>query len=260
MILKGKLMKDLIIRGRTIERGICNGQILYQRAAQTIDLPVQQAGGVFCYDARYDAITGNGVTADRSGKGNNVTWVNFAGTSASGLVTESGKVFRRFNGVNNYGTLFNTTSIDITTAPLGIFATVKVVSGTVNSPFLFAKSDGYFDGMQYGMTLESSNTFVPVLDGTLIPKSLSYSRDIFFNIGFIWDGANIKIYKNISTVSTPAAFSATLTSVPIIRIGKQEGGSYAKVDLATLTVYAGVNATETKILQAESTLSAGYIV
>jgi hypothetical protein len=235
---------------------------------QGFETLVKSAGGVLYYDARKDLIQANGVTPDRSGKGNDVTWANFAGTGASGLVIENGKVFRRLDGTDDFGSMVNTSSIDITNAPLAVFVT-KRLSASAATSFLFCKNLDNTTNEQYGMLWDATNKYIRV-DAENVNRCNSGVNsvlpDTWYNEGFIWDGTNINIYINKIPTGIVGAYSGALTSRPNIRVGARSNsvdGSTTigklKGDLATLTIYAGAKATEANILKAEKALSKAYI-
>jgi hypothetical protein len=222
---------------------------------------VKSAGGVLYYDARKDLIQANGVTPDRSGQGNNVTWNNFAGTGTSGLVVENGKVFRRFDGTDDFGSMVNTASIDITSAPLAVFATIRIPSTATGFMYLFSKNLDASANEQYGLLFSNTtNKFMPYLEGEERGISEAITKDVFVNIGYVWDGAATKNYINLITNGTDGVYSGLLTSRPNARIGRRETASaHLKGDLATISIYTGAKATKSNILKAEAALSNGYI-
>jgi hypothetical protein len=224
---------------------------------------VKSAGGVSYYDARKDLIQANGVTPDRSGKGNNITWNNFAGTGASGLVIENGKVFRRLDGAEDFGSMVNSASIDITSAPLAVFATFRIPSSVVSNGFIFAKNLNATANIQYSLYYSTiSNNITTYMEGIGrgATANSSIAKDVLHNVGYIWNDTNVKFYKNMLQNGSIVAFSGNLTSQPNARIGKEEvAGFYLKCDLATLTIYTGAKATEANILKAEQAISKAYI-
>jgi hypothetical protein len=221
---------------------------------------VKSAGGVFYYDARKDLVQANGATPDRSGKGNDVTWANFAGTGASGLVIEDGKVFRRLDGTDDFGSMVNTASIDITSAPLAVFATVRIAVGA-GSGYIFSKFATAWDSSQYCMYWDNTNKKIaPLLENVARGSSASNTvlEGNWYDVGFIWDGVNVRIYINGIQSGSITALSGALTSRPNVRIGVINI-NYLKGDLGTLSVHAGTNAIESRILKARNPISRAYI-
>lgn len=219
---------------------------------------VKSAGGVFYYDARKDLITANGVTPDRSGQGNSVTWANFAGSGASGLVAESGKVFRRLDGTDDFGSMVNTASIDVTSAPLAVFATIRATFAQTG--YIFVKNGADVSTTrQYGLRFDSAGSINAFLEGLAKSTYTPITLNTWVNVGMLWDGANVKCYCN-SLSGTPVTFSGNLTSRANTAIGMIIGGStFFKGDLSTLTIYAGTKATEANILKTEKAISKAYI-
>jgi hypothetical protein len=224
---------------------------------QGFETLVKSAGGVLYYDARKDLIQANGVTPDRSGKGNDITWANFAGTGTSGLVIENGKVFRRLDGTDDYGSVVNTASIDITSAPLGVFQTFRVPASVGAGGYFLTKND--VTGIDHQYALANATNIVGYLEG-IGRGNIPYERDVFLNIGFIWDSTTVKYYKNIVNGGSNGAYSGALTSRPNTRIGcRGNNSAFIQYDLATSTLYTGPSAVESKILKAESSISKAYI-
>jgi hypothetical protein len=232
---------------------------LNKSTIQRFEQLAKSAGCVLYYDARKDLITANGVTPDRSGKGNDITWANFAGTSASGLVYENGKVFRRLDGADDFGSMVNTESIDITSAPLAVFATLNVASG--NSKWMFSKNVSASSDNQYGLFLSSTtNGYFCYLEGAQRGNSVGFSYDVWHNIGFIWDGTTIKYFMNQVNGGVNGSYAGTLTSRANVNIGTRGGGiTYYAGKIATLSIYSGAKATEANILKAEKAISKAYI-
>jgi hypothetical protein len=225
------------------------------------DSLVKSAGGVFYYDARKDLITANGVTPDRSGKGNDVTWANFAGSGASGLVIEDGKVFKRCDGTDDFGSMVNSASIDITSAPLALFVTVKP-NATSNGLILCKNLDATAN-MQYAILYDATNKrMMYLLEGSVVASGAINSVPLneCKDVGIIWDGATAREYINCIPSGITGNHLGTLTSRPYARIGRREtAAAQFKGDLATMSIYAGANAIESKILKAEAALSKAYI-
>jgi hypothetical protein len=192
-------------------------------------------------------------------RGNDVTWANYAGTATSGIVIENGKVFRMLDGADDFGSMVNTASIDITSAPLGQFFTIRISGDAAAGTWLFNKGLNSAATTQYGMALYTLNTVGANLEGTQ-RGALSITLGIFLSIGYIWDGVNIKYYLNVNYGGVTIPCASTLTSRPNARIGTREAGAaYIKCDLATSTIYTGAKATEANILKAEKALSKAYI-
>jgi hypothetical protein len=226
------------------------------------------AGCVSLYDARKDWAIANGVTPDRSGKGNDITWANFAGNSASGLIYEDGKWFRRCDGGDDFGSMVNTASIDITSAPLAEFATIKL-SDIATTGFIFCKNLDNTINAQYSMLWDATNKYIRVdLENANRCNSGANSvlPDIWHDVGYIWDGTTIKIYINLVASGIAGSYSGLLTSRPHATIGRRSnsidnstGIGYFKGALANHVIYSGANAVESKILKSRAAISKAYI-
>jgi hypothetical protein len=236
---------------------------------------VQKAGGVLYLDARaataeYGLPVNSPLTTpwiDISDSANNATPSNMAGTVASGVnTTDIAKPYWALDGVDDFFSLINTESIDITAAPLAIFSTLRIPTGANVSSNLIAKSTT--TDFQYRLVFNAGDVFSLNLNGTTaIGSSGAITRNVFVNFGVIWDGTNVKYYGNIAPIGTPGTFSNALVSgKPNVRIGCRSNSAdglvntaFLKCDLATLTMYTGASATETNILKAEKLISKAYI-
>jgi len=166
----------------------------------------------------------------------------------------------RFDGTDDYATLLNTKELDVTSAPLAVFATVRIAVDA-NTGHILSKNLDTAGSRQYSIAWQSTNSNMEtVLSGNaFISPNNAVAKTIWCNIGFIWDGTVVKHYINYVQSGTPSAFAGTLTSQPNIRLGKREGGTYLKQDLATLSIYTGTKATEANILKAEAAISRQYL-
>jgi hypothetical protein len=222
---------------------------------------VKSAGGVLYYDARKDFIQSNGIAPDRSGKGNDVTWVNFAGTGASGLVVENGKVFRRFDGTDDFGGMANTASIDVTSAPLGVFATIK--PDALSNGLIICKNLDATANMQYALLYDATNKRIMyLLNGSVVMSGVVNSVPLneYKNVGFIWDGVTVREYINCIPSGITSNYSGTLISRPYLRIGMREtAAAFYKGAISTTSIYSSTKAIEVTILKAETAISKGYI-
>jgi hypothetical protein len=229
------------------------------------------AGAVLCLDAR--KATGLGLPTnspltspwvDLSGLANNATPESMAGTTASGVdITDPIKPTWVFDGTSDHFTLTDTASLDITSAPLAIFVTIKVDPTMSGTGYIVCKNLNASTNIQYGLSYFVTNTQIGLyLEGASRKTSTTGSvpANTWYNVGFIWDGSNVKAFVNGVQSATTGTFSGTLTSQPNMRIGRRETpSSYYKGSIATLTIYAGVKATEANILKAERAISRAYI-
>jgi hypothetical protein len=225
---------------------------------------VKSAGGVSYYDARKDLITANGITPDRSDKGNNVTWNNFAGTGLSGLVIENGKVFRRLDGADDFGSMANSPSLDITTNELALCSTFGIPSVGLDG-YLIARSLDSSTTHQYAIEIDASGAFL-YLDGVRRASISNLSANTWYNIIFYRNAAGV-ITPYLNIVAKPTSnYVGALTSRPNTKIGARSNSTdgtlqalYLKCDIATETVYSLPILDINKILKAETALSKGYI-
>jgi hypothetical protein len=197
-------------------------------------------------------------------RGNNIAWNNFAGNSASGLVIENGKVFRRLDGTDDFGSMVNTLSIDITSAPLAIYATIRVSPSAVSNSFILCKNLSGLTDVQYGIMWNSTLKNITLYLENVSRDSSgdnSVLNNVWYNVGFIWDGTNIKYYVNGLQVGIVSPYTGSLTSRPTTAIGRRGAvvNNPFKGDLASLTIYAGAKATEANALKAEAAISKAYI-
>jgi hypothetical protein len=229
---------------------------------------MKAAGGVLYLDAR--KATGNGLPSnnpltgqwmDLSGLGNNATPTNFAGTAASGVdVSDPLRPFWVLDGTDDFFSLVNSASIDITSAPLAVFLTIATAG---QGGYVVCKNLDATINTQYGIYYDSSDgSFGVSLEGGFRGwSSVSAGlTNIWVNIGFVWDGTNIRIFKNGTQTNITVAYSATLTSRPNLRVGRRETAtSYFKGKISTVSVYSGTKATEANVLKAEKAISRAYI-
>lgn len=235
----------------------------------------KDAGAVLYLDARmadrFNLPVNDPLTnpwTDLSGFRNDATPTNFAGTIASGVdTTDPSKPFWVLDGTDDFFGLINSSSLDITSAPMGVFATINVspLSSTVG--YIVCKNLDASTNVQYGMYWDNVSSRLSVfLEGAVKKSSLNNSLEAgaWYNVGFIWDATNVKLFINQVQSSTSAAFSGTLTTRANVQIGCRgnTGGSKTALlngKIATVTVYSGSKATETNILKSERTISNAYI-
>jgi hypothetical protein len=201
---------------------------------------------------------------DLSDYGNNATPTNFAGTAASGVdISDPVKPFWVLDGTDDFFSLVNTPSLDITTAPLAMFATFKATS--VNG-FLLCKNNSYATNIQYAILLDNTTKAMQALlektttGARAQSENNSILTNIWYNAGWIWNGENVQCYVNFEPSGIAGAFNGTLTSRAYTRIGCRElSAVFFKGNIATVSIYAGINATAAKVLAAETLISAPYL-
>lgn len=269
----------MIFNGGEVDKSMFNGDIdkvLYNGIEVWGGNPLiaasKAAGSVLYLDTR--KATGSGLPTnspltspwvDLSGLGNNATPIDMASTIVSGVdVSDPLKPFWALDGVNDIFNLVNTPSIDITSAPLAVFATFSIKAGS-NNGWLFTKNLSEASDVQFGLycIYSSNGTISAYLEGASygIGQSGVISADTWYNVGWIWDGTNVKIYINCVQSGNTGTYEGLLTSKPNVRIGcRANNAIYLNGKIATVSVYAGVKATEANVLAAEQLISTDYLV
>jgi hypothetical protein len=228
----------------------------------------KQAGSVLYLDAHQANGVGLPINSqlttpwsDLSGNANNATPTNMAGTTASGVdVSDPLRPFWALDGAEDFFSLVNTASVDITSAPLAVFATIKIFLNG-NFYMIICKNTDSLLTTQYALYF-ANNAFYAYLEGAFKGNSATIAdiTDRWANVGFIWNGTNVKYYVDLLSSGNTTAFSGTLTSRPNLRIGRRETASNQfKGNIASVSIYAGTNATEANVLRAEKAISKTYI-
>lgn len=234
----------------------------------------KSAGAVLYLDAR--KATGNSKPinspltnpwTDLSGLGNNATPTNMAGTTVSGVdTTDSSKPFWVLDGTDDFFNLVNTASVDITASPLAVFATIRADVGAGNG-YIICKNVDSSTNMQYGIHRDGTNSNLNIyLEGLGRKNTTSNTvpSATWFNVGFIWDGTNVKAYINCIQSGTAGSYSGALTGRANAQIGCRSGAGATKAtffrgNIATASIYTGAKATESNVLKAEKAISKAYI-
>jgi hypothetical protein len=164
------------------------------------------------------------------------------------------------DGADDLFSLVNTASLDITVAPLAVFATIKTPA-ILQTEYVFCKNVDSVATVQYGLGVDSDGYVASYLEGVARQTTAnSLIANTVYNIGFIWDGTNIKNFINKVQSGITGTFSGSLTSRANVRIGCRGNNSvFYKGGIATLTVYAGAKAIEANILKAETAISKAYL-
>lgn len=234
----------------------------------------KSAGSVLYLDAR--KATGSGLPTnspltspwvDLSKYTNNATPANMAGTTASGVdVSNPIKPFWALDGTDDFFTLINTASLDITSAPLAVFATLLIPTTSQNG-YVFCKNEDAAANVQYALVFDNAaGNFYVYIEGTNVGKGsgAAITKDVFVNVGWIWDGTNIKHYVNQVQGGVVGTHSGTLTSRSRLHIGcrgNAAGGRliFHKGRIGTISVYSGAKCTESNVLRAEKAISKAYL-
>lgn len=159
-----------------------------------------------------------GVAVDHSGNKNNVTWIwNQAHSKLYG-----GSVYL---GGTSYGTILNSTSMDIIKPPLTILAWANMSQAATGSGYIISKNNTSPSDEQYGMFIDNTTLkFSCLLNGTFFGSANNTIKlGTWYLIGMVWDGAKVQLYINGLPSGNPTAYSvSTLTSQPYLRIGRRE--------------------------------------
>lgn len=114
------------------------------------------------------------------------------------------------------------TSTDITTAPLAIFCTIKIISGSSSRWILVKNNNNGTKPYQYGMFYSSSNNNVlGFFNNSAYGNTGANSivLDDWNDLGMIWDGTNVKYYLDFKNVGTDGNLAGTLTSYDYFTVG-----------------------------------------
>jgi hypothetical protein len=158
---------------------------------------------------------------DHSGLKNHVTW--------SSVTNKSGSYGNRkqFNGSSSYGSIVNSTSVDIINAPLTILMWLNPDSTAVTG-YCICKNASQSTDVQYGIIYDAINHRAQLsLEATTRYSSPnnSFNAGTSSLVAFVWDGSYIYCYINGQPSGTPVAFNGTLTSRANLRIGRRESAA-----------------------------------
>lgn len=155
---------------------------------------------------------------DHSGYNNHVTW-------SSGVINKAGHCGNRksvVTGNNAFGSIVNSPSIDISSAPLTFLTVIKPSAGG----YIFAKNVDAANNIQYGVNLNTTsgvNRIDIYLEGAVRSSSANGSIDITGNlsqlVGFVWDGSTVQAVVQGLASGSAGSYSGTLTSRANTRIG-----------------------------------------
>jgi hypothetical protein len=183
----------------------------------------------------------------------------FGNTATNSGATFQGNKFY-FDGSDDYMSVANSSSLDITSAPLAVFATINLHTSLAVDSRIISKNTSTTADTQYELRyVSSSKSISAILEGAGRGNTGTDSITLgqWTNIGFIWDGTNIKTFIKCVQKSTNS-FSATLTSRTYINIGKAVGGSLFKGNIANVTIYAGTGFNTNETLDHQRMLSAPF--
>ena len=221
----------------------------------------KNAGAILYYDAIKDTIIGNGITDDLSENNNDIQWINFSGDSSSGLITNDGLPYRRFDGSDDYGNIVKSVSLDVKGAPLAIFATMRVPVGAAYSR-IFTVNQTSTGDIQYGLTYDNANKRVRLaLENA--HRSQTLNNEIieteWVNVGFLWDGLTITAFINGAENYNNNFADTALTSRDYVSFGRRMTGEYYQGDIANLLICAGEKCNRTNVIKAVRKIAKPYV-
>lgn len=129
------------------------------------------------------------------------------------------------DGTNDYISIDAQSQIDITTAPLSIFAWIKLTD--TYGGYIISKNLDAANNNQYGLVVNSvgfGNKFNAYLEGEIKAESAEDSiliQQLWYFIGFTWDGTNVKCFVNGSQSGSTGTYSGNLTTRANCAIGKR---------------------------------------
>ena len=215
---------------------------LDSQAFNTSPLPIVENGLVLYLDAgRKSSYPGTGpILTDLSGNGNNGTLVNgveYNSTNGGSLI---------FNGVNAYGRVLDSDSLDFGTSNFTVSVWFRRSSNATTNLRLISKGAGsdIANAANAGFAFFGGNTWLGILvnpTGTRVaPPGMPISLDTWTNAIFVMDrGVSMRSYKNailIGSTSTPTG-SVSGTSNLIIGASQDGTGLYWAGEISNISIY-----------------------
>lgn len=160
--------------------------------------------------------SGNGLDAVQATTTNQPRIVN-AGVLD---VTASGKPKIVFNGTTHHMTIADNSKLGITSAPLGVAATVRVNSAATG--YIFDRNIDAALNNQYSLIYDSTGFIGTYLEGNTIRGQSAVgaiATGTLYNAGFVWDGSNVKVLINKVQSGSTGSFSGSLTNRSVTVIG-----------------------------------------
>lgn len=193
---------------------------------------------------------------------------NMAGSSSSGLnIDNPNKPYWAFDGTDDRFEVQNIDNINIVNPPLSAFFTVKT-SDSFGNGYVFCRNLDAANNIHFAFVINVDGSGGVNMEGTsrCTVGAGTFSTNTVYNIGFIWTGTNIYIYRNFIEIASSsfANSGAPLTSRPRFQLGCRASTSagyaaHQKLNLATLTIYSGDNCTKENVLKAERAISKAYL-
>jgi len=191
----------------------------------------------------------------------------FAFTATSNTITVDTPYVNTLDGIDDYGSIVNTPSLDVTTNEICIAKTFKIAIGETTS-WLLNKSEDAENETQYGLKYNSINGNIELwLQGVsrATTNASSISQNVWYNVIFYRNSSgDISSYVN-GVVQTGASYVGALTSRPNLRLGGRSsnvGGTthtdYAQCNVASENIYSSSNLNINKIIKAETNISKAY--
>jgi hypothetical protein len=201
---------------------------------------------VMLYDLTADAAVDTAAGITQLLTDNNVTYHDGAqNLRYENYLTMSGATpyghSRYFDGSDDYGSAMNSPALDITTAPLSVFATIRTPP-VLQTGWVVGKNLDATANMQYGFLISNTGEINIYFEGAQKAATAAGSlvANETANIGFLWDGTKVAIKKNGRQLSLTGsgAYSGTLTSRPYFRVARRETAAvYFKGWMDTLCLY-----------------------
>lgn len=221
----------------------------------------KNAGAILYYDALKDLVIGNGITEDLSDEDNHIEWLNFSEDGTSGLISNDGLPYRKFDGSDDYGDIVKTASLDVKGSPLAIFVTMRVPIGAAYSR-IFTVNQTSTGDIQYGLTYDSGNKRVRLaLENAHVSQTLvdSITEGEWINVGFVWDGLTTTAFVNTAQNYNNNFADKVLTSRDFVSFGRRKTSEYFQGDIANLLICAGEKCNRTNVIKAIRKIAKPYV-
>jgi len=152
------------------------------------------------------------------------------GTNNGADVSVLGKTF---NGSSDYVGISDNNILDITTAPLSIFAWCKLS----NSPgYCFCKNADSVATIQYGLFYDVTTTESRLLLEGVSRHVVNIDLNKWQLVGFTWDGVTVKGYID-GVYQSESSYSGTLTTRSNVNIGRRAIGAYFGGDISKIFIF-----------------------
>ena len=191
----------------------------------------------------------------------------FAFTSSTGNVRVDTQYALSLDGTDDYGSMANVSSLDITTNEFVLACTFRAPSNSATGFLLFKGLDSGTNS-QYYMLFDTVNKRIQLcLNGTIYLSTTNNStlENVWYNVIFYRNSSGL-ISSYINKVANYTTTNNTaLISQPNVRIGARSnnvGGTthstYFKGDIDTISIYQLATLDIAKIIKAETNVSKDY--